>query len=76
MHTSTHSAERVALSRQETPITTSVSVGKPASLPLEIRRVPMGQSLHWLSRGWTNLKHIGRAVSLNECSSPFWERFC
>jgi len=42
-------------------MTTSVSVGKPASLPLEIRRVPMGQSLQWLSRGWDDLKHIGRA---------------
>src|SRR4029077_6835144 len=53
--------ERVALSWQETSMTTSVSVGKPASLPLEIRRVPMRQSLQWLSDGWDDLKHIGRA---------------
>ena len=42
-------------------MTSSVSVGKPASLPFEIRRVPMRQSLQWLSRGWDDLKQIGRA---------------
>ena len=42
-------------------MTTSVSVGKPANLPLEIRRVPMRQPIEWLSRGWDDLKQIGRA---------------
>jgi uncharacterized membrane protein len=49
------------LSWQERSMTTSVSVGKPANLPLEIRRVPMRQPIEWLSRGWDDLKQIGRA---------------
>jgi uncharacterized membrane protein len=49
------------LSWQERSMTTSVSVGKPANLPLEIRRVPMRQPVEWLSRGWDDLKQIGRA---------------
>jgi uncharacterized membrane protein len=42
-------------------MTTSVSVGKPANLPLDIRRVPMWRPIEWLSRGWDDLKQIGRA---------------
>ena len=42
-------------------MTTSVSAGKAASLPLDIRRVPMRQPLEWLSRGWEDLKQIGQA---------------
>ena len=41
-------------------MTTSVSVGKPANLPLDIRHVPMWQPFQWLSRGWQDLKQIGR----------------
>ncbi len=42
-------------------MTTSVSVAKPASVPLDIRHVPLWQPLEWLSRGWEDLKLIGRA---------------
>ena len=36
-----------------------VSIAKPASVPLGIRRVPMWQPLEWLSRGGGDLKQIG-----------------
>jgi uncharacterized membrane protein len=42
-------------------MTASVSVGKPMTRQLEIRRVPLRQSLEWLGRGWTDLKEIGSA---------------
>jgi len=42
-------------------MTTSVGVGRPASLQIEIRRVPAGQAVEWLNRGWDDLKMIGRA---------------
>ncbi len=38
---------------------TSVSVGKHALTPVEIRRVPALQSWVWLSRGWEDLWRIG-----------------
>ena len=41
-------------------MTTSVSVGRPEPLQVEIRRVPAGQAVEWLSRGWDDLKRIGR----------------
>jgi uncharacterized membrane protein len=40
-------------------MTTSVSVGRLETLQVEIRRVPAGQALEWLSRGWSDLKRIG-----------------
>lgn len=42
-------------------MTTSVSLGKPLTQPIEVRRVPLRQSLEWLDRGWTDLKEIGGA---------------
>jgi uncharacterized membrane protein len=42
-------------------MTTSVSVGKPATQPLEVRHVPLRQSLKWLGRGWSDLTQIGGA---------------
>ena len=42
-------------------MTTSVSVGKPVTRHVEIRRVPLRQPLEWLDRGWTDLKEIGSA---------------
>jgi uncharacterized membrane protein len=39
---------------------TSVSVGKHEALHVEIRRVPMRQPLEWLSRGWDDVKQIGK----------------
>jgi uncharacterized membrane protein len=41
-------------------MTTSVGVGKPEVLHVEIRRVPAGQAVEWLNRGWDDLKRIGR----------------
>ncbi len=41
-------------------MTTSISVGKHESLHFEIRRVTMGRPLEWLSRGWDDLKAIGK----------------
>jgi uncharacterized membrane protein len=62
MQTSTQAALSASpLSWQESSMTTSVSVGKPANLPLDIRRVPVRQPIEWLSRGWDDLKQIGRA---------------
>jgi uncharacterized membrane protein len=45
---------------QETPMTISVSVGKPAGATFEIRRVPAGRSLDWVRQGWGDLTRIGR----------------
>jgi len=42
-------------------MTTSVGVGRPESLQIAIRRVPAGQAVEWLNRGWDDLKMIGRA---------------
>ena len=41
-------------------MTTSISVGKHEPLHVEIRHVPMGQALEWLSSGWHDVKTIGR----------------
>ncbi|HXY95413.1 MAG TPA: hypothetical protein VEH00_00460, partial [Steroidobacteraceae bacterium] len=41
-------------------MTTSISVGKHEPLHFEIRHVAMGQPLEWLSRGWKDVKTIGR----------------
>ena len=41
-------------------MTTSVGVSRPEALHLEIRRVPAGRAVEWLSRGWDDLKRIGR----------------
>ncbi len=40
-------------------MTTSVSVGRPEPLHVEIRHVTMGQPLEWLSLGWYDVKAIG-----------------
>jgi uncharacterized membrane protein len=40
-------------------MTTSVSVGRPESLRVEIRHVPAGRAVEWLNRGWDDLKRIG-----------------
>jgi uncharacterized membrane protein len=42
-------------------MTASISVGKPVTQPLEVRHVPVGQSLVWLGRGWEDLRQIGGA---------------
>jgi len=42
-------------------MTTSVGIGKPEALQVEIRRVPAGQAVEWLNRGWDDLKRIGWA---------------
>jgi len=42
-------------------MTTSVSVGGPAALHVQIRRVPISQPVEWLTRGWDDLTHIGSA---------------
>lgn len=41
-------------------MTTSISVGKHQALHVEIRSVPMRQPLEWLSRGWEDVKEIGK----------------
>ena len=38
---------------------TSVGVSKPEALRVEIRRVPAGQAIEWLNRGWADLQRIG-----------------
>jgi uncharacterized membrane protein len=40
-------------------MTTSVSIGHPEHLQLQVRRVPMRQAVRWLERGWEDLKRIG-----------------
>jgi len=40
-------------------MTVTASVGTPASLHFEVRRVPIGRSVEWLNRGWDDLKQIG-----------------
>jgi uncharacterized membrane protein len=44
---------------QEASMTTSVDVGRPETLHVEIRHVPAGRAVEWLSRGWEDLKRIG-----------------
>jgi uncharacterized membrane protein len=46
---------------QEASMTTSVTIGHPEPLHVHVRRVPMGQPLEWLERGWDDLKQIGWA---------------
>lgn len=41
-------------------MTTSISVGKHEPLQVQIRSVPLRQPLEWLSRGWEDLKEIGK----------------
>lgn len=41
-------------------MTTSASVGKHEALHVEIRHVSVRQPLAWLSRGWDDVKEIGR----------------
>ena len=40
-------------------MTTSIGVGRPEALQLEIRQVSAGRALEWLNRGWDDLKRIG-----------------
>jgi uncharacterized membrane protein len=40
-------------------MTTSISLGKRSFLHVEVRRVPMLQSIVWLRRGWDDLRHLG-----------------
>jgi uncharacterized membrane protein len=40
-------------------MTTSVDVGRPEVLQLEIRRVSAGRAFEWVDRGWDDLKQIG-----------------
>ena len=42
-------------------MTTSIRVGSPETLHVEIRRVSVGRPLEWLDRGWNDLKQIGAA---------------
>jgi uncharacterized membrane protein len=41
-------------------MTTSISVGKHGVLHVEIRHVSVRQPLEWLSRGWDDVKQIGK----------------
>jgi uncharacterized membrane protein len=40
-------------------MTTSVGVGQPEPLQVQVRRVATRQALEWLERGWQDLKEIG-----------------
>ena len=40
-------------------MTTSLSLRKDPALHVEIKRVPMFESIVWLRRGWDDLRHIG-----------------
>ncbi len=40
---------------------TSISLGRHQPLHLEVRHVPLLQSLQWLRRGWDDLRHFGSA---------------
>jgi uncharacterized membrane protein len=40
-------------------MTTSVSVGHPEPLDVQVRRVAMHQPVQWLERGWDDLRQIG-----------------
>ena len=42
-------------------MTTSVSVGHPEPLDVQVRRVAMHQPVQWLERGWDDLRQIGWA---------------
>jgi len=41
-------------------MTTSVGVGRLATLQVEVRRVRATQAFEWLSRGWEDVKRIGK----------------
>src|ERR1700747_3911515 len=41
-------------------MTPSISVGKHGALHVEIRSVPLRQPLEWLSRGWEDVKEVGK----------------
>jgi uncharacterized membrane protein len=40
-------------------MTTSISVGHPERLDVQVRRVAMHQPVQWLERGWDDLRQIG-----------------
>jgi len=40
-------------------MTTSITIGHPEHLQVQVRRVPMRQAVKWLERGWEDLKEIG-----------------
>ena len=40
-------------------MTTSISVGHPEPLDVQVRRVAMHQPVQWLERGWDDLRQIG-----------------
>jgi uncharacterized membrane protein len=40
-------------------MTATASVGTRQSLHLDVRHVPVGQSILWLGRAWDDLRHIG-----------------
>ena len=42
-------------------MTTSISVGHPEPLDVQVRRVAMHQPVQWLERGWDDLRQIGWA---------------
>jgi uncharacterized membrane protein len=42
-------------------MTTSVSVGSPGAMNVEVRHVPARRALEWLSRGWDDVRRIGSA---------------
>ena len=42
-------------------MTTSISVGHSPDLHVDIRHVPVGRPLEWLSRGWDDFRAIGAA---------------
>jgi uncharacterized membrane protein len=42
-------------------MTTSVSVGSPGALNVEVRHVPARRALEWLTRGWDDVRRIGSA---------------
>ncbi|MGH3429295.1 MAG: hypothetical protein ACRDQZ_17300, partial [Mycobacteriales bacterium] len=42
-------------------MTTSISVGTPEPLHVQIRHVPAARPLQWLSAAWDDLKAVGSA---------------
>lgn len=40
-------------------MTTSISLGRTPPLHVDVRRVPAGQPIQWLNRGWEDLRAIG-----------------
>src|SRR5580765_3289846 len=53
-------AHAAVLPRGGRSMTTSVGVGRLEPLQVEIRRVRAAQAFEWLSRGWEDLKRIGK----------------